>query len=38
MPLVKLALPLLALPRTAKRAVARAVDASLIVLTVWIAP
>jgi FlaA1/EpsC-like NDP-sugar epimerase len=37
MPLAKLALPLLALPRTAKRAVALAVDASLIVLTVWIA-
>jgi len=37
MSLVKLALPLLALPRPAKRAVALAVDASLIVLTVWIA-
>jgi len=37
MPLTKLALPLLALPRYAKRAVALAVDVSLIVLTVWIA-
>src|SRR3546814_4004706 len=37
MPLTKLALPLLALPRSAKRAVALAVDVSLIVLTVWIA-
>ena len=37
MPLTKLALPLLALPRPAKRAVALAVDASLIVLTVWVA-
>lgn len=37
MSLTKLALPLLALPRPAKRAVALAVDASLIVLTVWIA-
>jgi FlaA1/EpsC-like NDP-sugar epimerase len=37
MPLTKLALPLLALPRPAKRAIALAVDASLIVLTVWIA-
>jgi FlaA1/EpsC-like NDP-sugar epimerase len=37
MPLTKLALPLLALPRPAKRAVALTVDASLIVLTVWIA-
>lgn len=37
MPLTKLALPLLALPRSAKRAVALALDASLIVLTVWIA-
>jgi len=35
--LTKLALPLLALPRQAKRVVALAVDASLIVLTVWIA-
>jgi len=37
MPSLKLALPLLALPRPAKRAVALAVDASLIVLTVWLA-
>ena len=37
MPLTKLALSLLALPRPAKRAVALAVDASLIVLTVWVA-
>jgi len=37
MPLTKSALPLLALPRPAKRAIALAVDASLIVLTVWIA-
>ncbi len=37
MPLTKLALPLLALPRPAKRAVALAVDASSIVVTVWIA-
>jgi FlaA1/EpsC-like NDP-sugar epimerase len=37
MPLAKLALPLLALPRPAKRVVALALDASLIVLTVWIA-
>jgi hypothetical protein len=36
MPLTKLALPLLALPRPDKRAVALTVDASLIVLTVWI--
>ena len=35
MPLTKLALPLLALPRSAKRAVALAVDVSLIVLTMW---
>jgi FlaA1/EpsC-like NDP-sugar epimerase len=37
MPLAKLALPLLSLPRPAKRVVALALDASLIVLTVWIA-
>lgn len=37
MPLTKLALPLLALPRPAKRAFVLAVDASLIVITVWIA-
>jgi len=37
MPLAKRDLPLLALPRLAKRVVALAVDASLIVLTVWIA-
>ncbi|MBD3767909.1 MAG: hypothetical protein IE928_08175 [Gammaproteobacteria bacterium] len=37
MPLTNPALPLLALPRPAKRAVALAVDAGLIVLTVWIA-
>lgn len=37
MPLARLALPLIALPRPAKRVVALALDASLIVLTVWIA-
>jgi len=35
--LSKLAVPVLALPRPAKRAVALAVDAGLIVLTVWLA-
>ena len=37
MAMIKLALPLLALPRLAKRAVALALDISLIVLTVWLA-
>lgn len=37
MPLTKAALPLLALPRLAKRLVVLAVDASLCVLTVWLA-
>ncbi|WP_459616152.1 polysaccharide biosynthesis protein [Bordetella sp. 2513F-2] len=36
-PLAWLALPLLAMPRIAKRSIALAVDASLCVLTVWIA-
>lgn len=36
MPLTKVARPLLALPRPAKRVIGRAVDASLIALTVWI--
>ena len=37
MPLNKLAVPMLALPRVAKRLLALAVDASLCVLTVWLA-
>ena len=37
MPLNKIALPILALPRVAKRLVVLAVDASLCVLTVWLA-
>lgn len=37
MPLKKAALPMLALPRTAKRMLALTVDASLCVLTVWLA-
>ncbi|CUA86657.1 hypothetical protein Ga0061063_2745 [Gulbenkiania indica] len=37
MSLTKLERPLLAQPHSAKRAVALAVEASLIVLTVWIA-
>ncbi len=37
MPLNKLAVPMLAMPRVAKRLLALAVDASLCVLTVWLA-
>ncbi|OQA32251.1 MAG: UDP-N-acetyl-alpha-D-glucosamine C6 dehydratase [Betaproteobacteria bacterium ADurb.Bin341] len=37
MPLNKLAVPVLAMPRAAKRLLALAVDASLCVLTVWLA-
>jgi len=36
-PLSKLVVPVLALPRSAKRLVALAVDLSLCVLTVWLA-
>lgn len=37
MPLAKIALPILAMPRIAKRLIVLAVDASLCVLTVWLA-